>query len=191
MWSAVASAGTIGDGNGQIGAVTDSNGNLICTGCLDQSETALAFQELSLAGFIIGDYIHGGSSTISVGSFFYPKAPISIVNGANLAAPIYSFVYQNLGVPNAISKNTFNISDITFGSGNNHGGGDQANLSGAIKPSDALAIDLKIDDGAPNTGYVRGLDNPAGVTLCVNGSNNYDVADDSNGGSCISSFLME
>ena len=121
-----------------------------------------------------------------------PKAAIDIwkISGHNgsgfLATPVYYYYYQTYGVTPALNKNTINIADF-YG----------PNSVGAIKPSDALAIDTKIDDGAPNTGYVRGIDtiNIAGInfyclTGAVGGGSAYDVNNDSTK-KCISSFAME
>ena len=189
-----------GDGNGQIGDNTDY---CIDAGCIDFTEPPLAFQELALAGFITGDYIHGGSATINVGGDYFPKAPIDMVSGGNLVKPIYYYIYQSLGPTNnsplvtSVNKNTINIYDAYTSSinpvGGNHGPQTAKELeaSGALKPSDALAIDIKIDDGNPTTGYVRGLDNDNVTGSNCTSSGSYWVAGDSNDGKCISSFSIE
>lgn len=130
-----------GNGDGFIG---DSTSTPLA---ITTSSEALRFwQHLSNAGFIPGVFNGAASSSnssLQVGinspksemqpgtySFFY-------INSSSLPASVYSATYQHVVVFGAVNTTAAK----------------PANL-GAIAPSDAQAVDKKIDDGKPGTGNV-------------------------------------
>ena len=142
-----------GDGDGKISGCGNTTAPVLScassgsTGSISlPGEATLAFQELVYSSFITGSFSDQSSQTVKP-DINLPKAPLDIVTSGTLPNPVYYFYYQQLG---GVNKNTINISDFNG-----------TDPSGAIKPSQALAIDNKIDDGKANAGFVRGLDNSA------------------------------
>jgi len=177
VWSASPLASGYGDGNAQIGGCGNVAGctSTVTVGAVTMpGEALLAFQELGFSGFITGTYTNLATTVIPDGNF--PRSPVSKLSGGTLVAPVYYYNYQVLG-PTAINKNTISLADFVT-----------RDPKGGIQASDAYKIDLKIDDGLPSSGNVRGLDNAATSTTCI-ASSAYVISDTTK--ICVLSYLLE
>lgn len=149
--------GCNGDGNNAIGGAGSYSGCSSSAGSICQyGESYRATQALAASGFITGKYSGTGISA-------FQKAPVDATTGMNLASPVYVFTYTTLG---SFNKNVVSITDITT----------TYLQAGALRPDAALAIDQKIDDKSPVTGFVRGFDGSG--STCIT-SNAYGVANNS------------
>jgi len=129
-----------GDGNGSIGT-SDFSGNLS-----DSREWFRAWQHLSNAGFMptpfSGTPGSGGATEARIGI----NVPASNVSGAGWTVYFYSLTTTNAFLwgdqyGHVLSLGGFAASDRT--------------LAPVLSPSEALAVDQKIDDGYPGMGIVR------------------------------------
>lgn len=134
----------------------------------DYDEASGFWEQLSKAGFISGLYAGGGTAAnIQDGT----RAPVNAFNG------------------------TVALTRLT-GAGTDYqgnGGSRLAYIFGAQIPVSIMReLDVKLDDGVPNTGVVRAvrdgggttnlsalLDQPAGAIACVDAANNWDITNDS------------
>lgn len=131
-----------GNGNGQI--TVDSGGT--------DSEAFRAWQHLVLSEFLEGAYPGTATGT---------QANIGInVPGSRRTTVGYSFAYATTG--SAGNRNEISLGGFVSSA---------VNTGPALLPSEALSIDLKLDDGIPATGAVFSVDG-AGVTAgnCMSGS---------------------
>lgn len=137
-------------------------------------ESYRAWQHLLLSDFLGGGYT--GTATTST-----KQADIGINIPASKRAKVgYSIYYNNDAVVSTAS--TGFSADMTTGEGArneiNLGGflaGD-LNLNSALTPAEALAVDMKLDDGIPATGIVHGIDgSDATVGACFTGSGSSSV----------------
>lgn len=131
--------------NTVCGTATQCNGNnngrieLNASDGLD-SESYRAWQHLVLSDFLSGGYT-GTATTSNI------QADIGINVPASKRTKVgYNITYSNTGdgSRSEIMLGAFYASNI--------------NSNAAITPAEALAIDLKLDDGVPATGLVHGVD---------------------------------
>jgi len=140
-----------GDGNGQIGT-SDTSGNLTDTagtgGIANSGEWFLAWQHLSLASFIEGNFTgtHGAGGTLEavVGT----NIPASKLTGAGWTLFYYSQAATNTVLwgdqyGHLLTVGAFMAADTA--------------TNPSLSATEALSIDNKIDDGKPGTGKVRGF----------------------------------
>lgn len=137
----IASSGCNGDGNKQIGGIT-------------KFENVLAWQHLYLSGALKFNYVGvvDGLDNAVVGDI-NRNVPISSIKGGT-----WWLDYINLY---GITSNTLTFARLSNGKVDN----------GILKPSDAEKIDIKSDDGKPDSGEVIAIDGfnmPSGSD-CVDG----------------------
>ena len=152
------SGGCTGGGVPSVSATCNGNGNGVVddTGFAGNSgyaETLLFWQHLALAGLIPGSY---------TGNSYYPPA----VPSSRISGTCYSMTNPANGIlaPYTFSAATSAPNVFTFGSpiepDNNWNSGSMCMWGyGAIGTADAYGLDLKIDDGHPDTGTVTVLSN--------------------------------
>lgn len=117
------------------------------------AETFRAWQHLTLSGF------QGGGFTGVAGTGnIQADIGINIPESKRIKVG-YSISYDNTGDGN---RNEINLGAFY---------GTHLNTNSALTPSEAFAIDSKMDDGIPETGAVHGIDgNDATAEDCVTGS---------------------
>ncbi len=136
---------------GFITANGDGDGNIAGTNPAEP-ETKRAWQHLSAAGMIAGQYDGGTAATLGVS---WPVSRVPAAGywiGHNLSgSPFSSFNSATVG--HAFRLSTVYLSNMT---------------GSAVSPQDAKYIDNKIDDGVPSTGSVLGVAGGPGFTNCEN-----------------------
>ncbi len=124
----------VGDGT------CDGNGN----GKVDNLEAGRVWQQLSLSEIIKADYTF--DSAVIIGTNF----PETSFDDTTISLG-YSGFWNDGFLPNAAkNKNVLCTNGVSYGSGDPC----SSPVGSAILADDALAIDLKIDDGKPYDGYL-------------------------------------
>lgn len=150
--------------NGVCGTATQCNGNnngiiTVDSGLLD-SESYRLWQHLLLSEFLEGGYTGVATSTI--------QADIGINIPASKRTKVgYSIYSANTGdgVRNEINLGAFFASNL--------------NTNSALTPAEALAIDMKTDDGIPAAGSIHGVDGSdatAGSCMVAASGSSYTIA---------------
>jgi prepilin-type N-terminal cleavage/methylation domain-containing protein len=159
--SSIWPSGTNGDGNGLVRAATVAN-----TG-----EVFYVFQHLALAGFIKGNYT--GATSGGVGTFYAKigtNVPISQLTGitymfdhpnaldGNVSADAFYFngLYPNVLRVAGLRDTSTGLPDVSI-----------------LTPKEALQVDLKFDDGAPNLGWIL-TPNRTALPNCTTAAVAYD-----------------
>jgi hypothetical protein len=127
-------AGCNGNGDGQILGTGSPSGQ--------GDEHLRAWQHLSLAGVLNGSY--SGIATVTNESDFGVNAPASKLGNAG-----YYFTYQQWGGYTTQPANNY------IAIGGFHAGSDP--VLNVLMPVDAYNLDVKLDDGIPQTGIVLGF----------------------------------
>jgi hypothetical protein len=143
-------SGTAGGCNGNGNAAIDASGSST------SNEEVRAWQHLSYASLIDGSYTGTGTSNNGYDVVHIP--------GVNCPASKYSpggYWFRN----QAFSSTVGAINFIGLGSQ-----GPDVAWSSLFSPMDAYNIDMKMDDGVPNTGRVIGGNGYNASASCLNGN---------------------
>ncbi len=159
------------DGRIEIGPGSSVSSNETVISSVSDVEAFRAWQHLVLSEFLTGNYT-GIATTPSGGS---NKKQTDI--GVNIPASKRVKVGYSIAYSSARDRN-----EITVGAFYS----DNLNTNAALTPTEALAIDKKIDDGVPTTGLVYGFDgSDVTATNCVL-TGAYNIANTA--AACIATF---
>ena len=167
--TAVASSDVVGNGNGQIEHSSSVTAPLLV------AEGVEAWRDLKTIGAIDSTltYVVGGASNVVPAQAVTTNIPASKIKSSGWAFDSGT----GTATASANLQTGQNVVVLTAGVTANTAGNSVVNgvtvAVGAILPTDALAVDSKIDDGSPILGKVRGV-NVGSATTCVNTT--YQVA---------------
>jgi prepilin-type N-terminal cleavage/methylation domain-containing protein len=135
---------------------------------LTMFEDFRAWQQLSDAGLVAGSFT--GTSGPSELSDTVPglNVPSSKIANAGFEWTVFA---SGSGIPATFWNAQYSSQYLLFGSSVNSGGGYDSGGNildhGVLSPTDAQAIDLKIDDGLPFSGNVLGSGYAGGISNCA------------------------
>ncbi len=143
-------------------AACNGNGNHIIewSNSTTGVESLLAWRHLTLAQLIPGSY--PGSATVSGQSDIGINIPSSIFSGAGVE------LYTQATTPSGNQGLSMQIAGATANS--------WANSANVMTPKEAMAVDIKIDDGVGKTGSIQGF-NSGSANTCIGTDNlNYNTS---------------
>jgi len=135
-----------------------------------RTEDMRGWQFLKIAGFISGSFS---------GTAYNTLVPITLKPGTNI--PTSSYEHPVGSYTTMTVTNSFDLYNATFSSTSKFavslfGAGSSTDIvEGSMRPTDAKAMDKKIDDGSAASGYIAGSN---GSTTCLT-SGEYDIANNS------------
>jgi len=132
------------------------------------------------------------TTTEVAGSTVPALTPVTNIPGSKIKGAGWAFDYLDLA--DTSLHNVVVLTGITTGSVTNlinHATGSSRGATGIVAPGDALSIDSKIDDGAANTGNVKGWDKTAECrTPGAGNESKYNIGEGSKK-NCVLSFRVD
>ncbi len=150
-------------GGGGMGDNGNGTGNNVINGV----ESLYAWQHLSLAGYIQGQY--SGTNSNLPSELLMPD--VDVPSGPHHESVFYISEYQHIS---PVTHTTYgNVNMLSYGRVN-----DKAGRGGMLTPAEAKQVDDKMDDGKPLTGMLWSQTGSPAIGECIEYTDDGDYTND-------------